>query len=82
MSDYIITDEQIAAAVETIHNIITHPDSMVSGEQLVWNALNKFSIEQCEGCGGSGRFEAVGLYEDCDECDGKGYVIKEVNDGT
>ena len=50
LEDHIITDEQIDAAVETIHNIITHEDSTVTGEQLVWNALNKLNIHRCETC--------------------------------
>lgn len=47
-------------------------------EDLAIAVLSQLHIFQCEGCGGSGRFEAVGLYEDCEDCapwDSKGWVI-------
>ena len=59
---YEITSDQIDAAVE-VAGAWSSPFN-----KAVWAVLNKINIFRCEGCGGSGRFEAAGLYEDCEDC--------------
>ena len=69
------TNEMIDEAVEVIQPFTKNYED--SG----WPALNKLGIHRCEGCGGSGRFEAVGLYEDCEDCapwGSKGWVIGQI----
>ena len=63
-----------------LHEVEWLRDSIAGGieEDHIDALYEALGIERCEGCGGSGRFEAVGLYEDCEDCakwGGKGWVI-------
>jgi hypothetical protein len=64
-----ITDDQIDAAW-----VYTAPRN--DGLNMARATLRELNIFRCEGCDGSGRFEAVGLYENCDCCNGHGWTVK------